>query len=172
MARRRSRFVRPAKKTKMWIGDSLPQSTVAGAGPVLMGSLNAAALLLRPFTILRTRTEMHVVSDQFGAIEFQEGAVSYQVVTDSAIAAGIGSIPSPITEPEADYFVYQPYVSDVTHSTVVGYESRGRDVAWTIDSKAMRKVGHDEDIAIVVQNVNATHTVLVSLVGRQLIQLH
>ena len=172
MARRRSRFVRPAKNTMMWFSMNLAPTTVVATTPILLGSWNAAALLLRPFTVIRSRIMVSARSDQFGAVEFQEGAVGFQIVTDSAVAAGIASLPTPISEASADYFIYRPYSVDVTFADATGYGDRSADSTFEIDSKAMRKCGHDDDLAVTAQNLDPTHSVLVSMIGRILIKLH
>lgn len=170
MARRRHRFVRPAPKTKMWIGTGVGRASVSGTTPLLLASLNATALALRPFTILRSRILFYAESDQIIATETNSGVYSRQVVTDSAIAAGVGSVPTPLSQFEADYYVYQPFQYDFLFSTASGHQTQFA-YQYMIDSKAMRKVGPDDDIAIVVEQrgvVGAT----VGTEGRALIQLH
>ena len=107
MARRRHNFVRSAPRTKMWIGAGIgPGAALAGSTTTLFASLSAAALLLRPFTVLRTRIELLFESDQQSASERPSGLFGQIVVSDSAAAAGAASIPSPLANPEADWFVY------------------------------------------------------------------
>ncbi len=83
----------------MWIGNNPLSAAVglAAASSVLIGTLNAAALLLRPFTIMRSRGFTFVDSDQNAASEAPFGVFGMIVVTDSATAAGIASIPTPTT---------------------------------------------------------------------------
>ena len=108
MARRHRSFTRPAARTMMWIGAGIVEQNVATSGGTLLGTLSAGALGLRPFTVIRSHVWVHIKSDQAAVSEFVQGVFSSQVVTDSAAAAGIASVPTGITEPEADYFVYQP----------------------------------------------------------------
>ncbi len=172
MARRRGRIVRAAPRTKMWIGAGLTNTAVVASGTVLLQTLNALALLQRPFTILRTRIELLVQSDQLSSSEFSQGVYTHQVVTDSATAAGAASIPSGITQPEADYYVYQGCLNSFLLATAVGFlENTGGGNAYTIDSKAMRKVGIDDDIAVMFEN-RAAVGMQVASEGRILIQLH
>ena len=67
MANRTRRFVRPAPKTKIWIGAGAGTTVLAASSATLVSVLNAGALALRPFTILRTRMDLLVASDQTGA---------------------------------------------------------------------------------------------------------
>ncbi len=78
MARRsaRVRFTRPAPKTKIWIGNGLDLTVLASNAATLVSTLSAGALLLRPFTVLRTRIVIHSESDQITATEVPAGVYS------------------------------------------------------------------------------------------------
>ena len=174
MARRHSRahFSRPAPKTKVWIGAGVANAAIAGSATVLYSTLNAAALALRPFTILRTRLIISVTSDQITASEFVQGTFTKQVVTEAAAAAGVGSVPSGITEPDADYFVYMGFMAEFILSSAVGlFDNTGEGRNWVVDSKAMRKVGIDDQVVTIIENRVATG-LLLAVEGRTLIQLH
>jgi len=172
MARRRTHFVRPPKKTMVWLGGTPSQSSTAIAAntAVLLSTLNAAALTLRPFTVLRTRGFVAVATDQTAATEKPFGIYSQIVVSDEALAAGIASIPEPFGEPDADFFVHQPFLNDILVTSAIG-SMRG----WTtfpFDSKAMRKVGNNDTIVTVGSNVAASHGIEIIVVSRRLVQLH
>ncbi len=170
MARRSSRFVRPSPRTKIWLGAGIAQATLTTNTATLIGILNAGALALRPFTILRTRLVIQLRSDQQAAAENPTGAYGEIVVKESATTAGIGSLPTPLTEPDADFHVYQGMTSSFTFITAAGFESNaGRQ--YTIDSKAMRKVGPQDDIATVFEMRNVGGGIM-NVEGRILIQLH
>ena len=175
MARRRivgSRgFVRPPKKTVMWIGDGVGLTTLNGATSTLVAVLGADPLLLRPFTIMRTHLELMFTSDQSGALEIPIGSYGEIVVTDTASAIGITAIPSPSAisgEAEAGWFVWQALWAKFTLDP---NGDTDRSVKFTIDSKAMRKVGPDDDVVSVVTIDGAAGAQMVSQ-GRTLIQLH
>ena len=94
-------------------------------------------------------------------------------MTDSATAAGIGSVPTPLSQTDADYFVYQPWFAGFTFGSSASFtNSPSQDHAWVVDSKAMRKVGLDDDVATVVEAGVGTFGVNVSVEGRFLVQLH
>ncbi len=172
MARRTSRvrFVRPAKSTKIWFGAGVALVTLTTGTAQLLTSLSASALLLRPFTIIRTRLSLTFRSDQIAGSESPTGAYSRIVAKDQAVAAGIASLPSPLTEPDADWFVYQGMSDVVTFATAAGYEGH-QGVRYEIDSKAMRKVGINEDI-ISIFELRTAGGALLNVEGRTLIQLH
>jgi len=136
--------------------------------------LNAASLAIRPFTIVRTRLAISFLSDQVASSEFTQAVLGMQVVTEAAATAGIASIPTPITEVNADFFVYKPMFSQILFATGVGFqESVGDAAMYVVDSKAMRKVGIDDDVAQTLEvRQGATLGVDIAIEGRFLIKLH
>ena len=155
---RRSRFVRPAPRTKMWIGAGVGNTTVTGATDNLVSTLSAGALLLRPFTILRTRMDLQVRSDQQVASEIPFGFYGKLVVTDTAAVLGITALPGPSGisgSPEAAWFVWQAvslaFFVDINGTDGIGLDANG-SMHYVIDSKSMRKVGPDDDVVTVFAN--------------------
>ncbi len=174
MARRRSsRFVRPAPRTKMWIGAGVGFTAIVASSVQLIGSLSAGALLLRPFTIIRTRLLLGYESDQQAASEDSRGSYGIIVVTDSASAIGATAVPDPSVvtgNPEADWHVSQPVMQARKFSSAVGiWDSLIHQ--YVIDSKAMRKVGPDDDIVSMFSEDGGNGSNLFTQ-GRVLIQLH
>ena len=178
MARRSrgARFVRPAPRTKIWIGLGVGQTSIAGNTKALIGVLSAGALALRPFTILRSHLSIHVRSDQITAIETPFGAYGQMVVTDTAAALGVTAIPDPSAidgDADADWYLWSAFVTsffiDINGTDGIGVMNNG--VEYIIDSKAMRKVGPDDDDVMMIKN-NASVGFNIITHGRQLIQLH
>ena len=102
-------------------------------------------------TILRTRIELFIVSDQLGVAEFQQGAFGMYLVSDLAFAAGIASIPSPVAEGSDDgWFVHQTFIQMGSQALDAGQNGQ----RYTIDSKAMRKVPEGTTVAIVLENTS------------------
>ena len=173
MARRFVRNVRPPARTMIWGSSRIAQTAVGASNvAVLLGTFNAAFLALRPFTIVRTRLVVSVISDQQAATEFVQGSMGFQIVTETAAAAGIASLPTPITEPSADYHVYMPFLNSIVNLSSVGaYERTGQASFWTVDLKAMRKVGSDDDLAVTVEG-ESSNGYAIALEGRMLVKLH
>ena len=163
---------RPVPRTMVWIGARLAATTIS-SGATLLATLDpTTGFPLRPFTIVRTRLGISYTSDQVAVSESQQGVFSMQVVTASAASAGIASIPTPLTDPDADFYVYQPLFQDFILATAVGFSDNvGGGSFTTVDSKAMRKVGIDDDIAMVLEQQSAQGT-FVAVEGRFLIKLH
>jgi len=175
MARRRGTraFVRPPPRTKMWIGAGVGAQTVTGGAAFLSSSLSAGALALRPFTILRTRILLTFETDQEAADERPQASYGKIVVTDAASAIGVTAVPNPSGisgNPEADWFVWQAMFVGVRLASPIGFATPS-NVSYTIDSKAMRKVGPSDDIVTIVDAENSD-TAIMSTNGRMLIQLH
>ena len=175
MARRvaRVRFARPAPRTKMWIGWGVGNATVVASTVKLLFTYSAGALLLRPFTILRTRGIIAIKSDQEAASEFPFGSFGELIVTDTAAALGITALPNPDSflgggDPEADWYIHQVCQVDFVRSAS-GLSSPAAS-EYMIDSKAMRKVGPDDDGAALFAPTGVGCQVFTG--GRQLIQLH
>ncbi len=169
MARRHTRFIRPAPRTKMWIGAGVSETVITASTKHFISSLSAAALLLRPFTILRTHMDILYVTDTTSASETLSGIYGRIVVTDTASGIGVTAVPSPLDSPEADWFVDQAMTGRQQFADATGFGMAGHH--YTIDSKAMRKVGPDDDIVAMFDQFTATGALLVTL-GRTLIQLH
>ena len=142
---------------------------IAAGGISFLSSLNAAALALRPFTILRTRGIFSLISDQVSAAEAPFGAMGIAVVSDQASAAGLASLPSPIIEESSDlWFVYQFGAAEMSVLT----SGMNQAQVYSFDSRAMRKVEDGEDIVVMVENASSLHGFNFIVKFRMLYKLH
>jgi len=172
MPRQRNIRKSAPRRLTQWLAFELVLDSLGGAGTsVLMATLNVAALAIRPFTIVRTRGVIFVGSDQSSASEDYAGVFSAQVVTEAATTVGITAVPTPLTDTNADFYVYEPFLGRASLQTVTATgENFGG--SFHFDSKAMRKVDSDDDVAFVVQSTAASPGLDIRLVGRFLIKLH
>ncbi len=110
-------------------------------------------------------------SDQNGASEQPFGAVGMMVINDTAAALGITAIPSPVSDPSSPWYVWEPLAHKTLFSTAAGF---AQNVAYsaTVDSKAMRKIGENEDVAVVAENAHASQGAVINVIGRFLIKTH
>ena len=119
-------------------------------------------------TLLRNVGRILVKSDQVAATEVMIGAFGMIVVTDLAVAAGAASIPGPITDAADDgWLLYVPLVSDFTFVTAAGFSNTLSSV-YDFDSKAKRKTGEGQKIAVMVENASASFQFQIALVMRTL----
>ncbi len=156
----------------MWISFQTQQDVVAAASTaVLTASLNAAALALRPFTVVRTRLDWAVRSDQVAASEIYGLALGFAVVSDQASAIGVTAVPTPFTDQGSDlFFLYEQIFGQIVILSAVGQNEAGQ--LRQIDSKAMRKVNDDQDVVVVLESNTFEVGQASILGGRMLIKLH
>ncbi len=98
-------------------------------------------------TVRRTRGFLSVISDQSAVMQQQNGAFGMMVVTDLAVAAGVASIPGPVTDASDEGWFVWMGISQMTGSTIGGNVTHSVLPSYPFDSKAMRKVS--EGFAIV-----------------------
>ena len=171
MARGARRFIRPPARSMVWLNAGIALSTVTAGTATLLSVMNAAALALRPFTVVRNRIMIWVQSDQTGTTEFVQGAFGQIVVKETASSIGATAVPSPLAETDAEWIVFQPFMNLFEFVSGVGvFEHGGQGSSYTIDSKAMRKVGIDEDLVTVCENRLTGYDIAIE--GRTLIKLH
>jgi len=97
------------RRESVWLASGEIFTTFAAANTaVLLTSLGATLLALRPFTVVRTRGILSIQSDQAAAIENQFFAYGHCVVSDQATAIGVTAVPTPDTDDTSDlWFVYE-----------------------------------------------------------------
>ena len=161
----------PRRKTQ-WIPLTPAIDVIATASTALLiGSLNAAALALRPFTIVRTRGFWSINSDQISASEDFDCSFGIAVVTDQAVAIGVTAVPTPVTDIASDsWFMYEQLANRIEFSDATGVRNVG--LSSRFDSKAMRKVDFGQDLAIVLETSSASSGVDIWNSLRMLIKLH
>jgi len=165
----RKRFVRGVRRLSMWISVDFISTTMTSSGGTLIQQLNAAALALRPFTVVRSHFLLDVRSDQAASSEIQAGAFGLAVVSNQAAGAGVTALPTPVTDLGSDlWFVHQPFFGSQTTLANVALDAR----QYQIDSKAMRKVDDDEDIVIMGEFSNLGSGVTLRTAGRLLVKLN
>jgi len=163
-----------ARRESLWLFVGSTRTTIATPSTaVFLNLLTTAALALRPFTVVRVRGMIQVVSDQVAVGEFQSGALGVAVVSDQASAIGITALPTPITDKGSDlWFVYQHFMSSNSAATAASIAKLSTEVEY--DSKAMRKVEDGQDVVFVVESdiAGVANGLIVTHTARVLIKLH
>jgi len=174
---RKSGFVRRdgrMRRETIWIfADPVENTLGAASTAVLSSSLNAAALALRPFTVIRTRGLFGIRTDVPGtALESQSASYGLAVVSVQAAAIGVTAVPTPETDRGSDlWFVYESLAAFQTFVTGAGYDQNGL-VVKEFDSKAMRKVEDGDTIITVAETSSISLGTVVHESFRMLLKLH
>ena len=166
---RRHRVV-TQKRLTSWFRFSPVQTVMTATGGTIIFSLNAAALALRPFTIIRTHFELALRSDQNSVNEVQAVALGMAVVSDQAVAVGVTAVPTPDTDMGSDlWFAHKIlYAEETTLATLTKEGTR-----VSLDSKAMRKVDIGQDLVIVGEMIAAISSGLTfTCGGRMLVKVN
>jgi len=136
---------RPATR---WAGFILPTPlTVAPLTKILVASFPLSGD--EGETLRRTRGVFAVVSDVITPLEDQVGSLGMGVFSNAAIAAGVASLPDPVTDIGDDIWaLYLPVAQRVGSSFT--------NFAGEFDSKAMRKVVPGYSLGVIIANASPT----------------
>ena len=128
------------------------ETAVPAASKILFGSFVTTG----PVTIRRVRGLVNWRTDQSVATEAPEGAIGLCVVTEDAFAAGVASLPGPLSDAGSEvWLMHQFLFAAFLHSDNTGW-SADAGHQYEIDSKAMRKFSLEQRVAIVIENGHAT----------------
>ncbi len=169
----RQRMVASGRKT-FWFSGTEVRTTLASASSVaIQTSLNAGALALRPFTIVRTRGYIAVRSDQSAAAEDQNWGYGQIVVSDEAVGVGVSAVPTPDAQSGSSWIVYERGAGRFLFISGIGVDPRQMiDGTYRFDSKAMRKVEEGQDLISVVEASALSDGFVITSFSRTLIKLH
>ncbi len=168
----RSRMVRSGRKTA-WISGTIVNTNLAGNGSgAIVTSLNAAALAVRPFTVVRTRGFWGVHTDQVAADEDQQVAYGSIVVSDEAVAVGITAVPTPVAQNGSSWIHFDMTFQRFEQQSAIGIYPNFIPWRMVVDSKSMRKVEEGQDLIEVVENGGSGDGCQVITFTKTLIKLH
>ena len=160
------------RETK-WV-EIVPSVTTLGTAStaVIFTGFSPGDLELRPFTIVRSRLDFHIASDQEVNDELQQVALGMAVVSDQALAIGVTAVPTPFTDIDSDlWFLHDILTTQFLLGSAVGF-SGDFGIGRSVDSKAMRKVEDGSDILISIETSSISAGVQVVKAGRMLLKLH
>ena len=174
-SRSRPRIFRAGRAVRetVWLGlDTSVATITAASSAVLLNSLNAAALALRPFTVIRSRGYLTIESDQSAASEFYHVAYGLAIVSDQATAIGVTAVPTPETDRGSDlFFMYEELAGIFEFGDATGFQSPAL-ATHRFDSKAMRKVDVGQDLIFVAETSTQSNGCVIRQAGRVLVKLH
>ena len=172
----RSRFQRGGprgqRRLTSWFDIPAQLNVLSAVGGTIFTSLSGVEAALRPFTIERVHLELLIFSDQVAADEIQIGAVGMCVVSDQAAGAGVGSVPTPVTDDDSDlWFLHQYVMNSFLFVSAVGVDGQ-EGTRYSIDSKAKRKVTDSEDVLLIGEVSGAGDGITLVTAGRMLLKNH
>ncbi len=158
------------RRQSIWFGIPPTASTIAAADTaVIIVSLNAAALALRPFTVVRTRGLLYSRSDQTAADETYGTSLGVAAVSDQAVAIGVTAVPTPVADQGFGlFFVYESTTGRFSVTGATSFQSTWQNY----DSRAMRKVESGQDVVFVLETWTGFAGTVVNHIARMLIKLH
>ena len=176
MARRfsalRRQHMSSGRKT-FWIGGTIVQTTLVSANSAaIITSLNAAALGLLPFTVIRSRGWWGMNTDQVSTDEDQHAIVGNIVVSDEAVAVGITAVPTPVSESGSNWFMLDGAAQRFEFGSAIGLLPNSIPERYVFDSKAMRKVEEGQDVITVIEAGPSSSGLTLVLFQRMLVKLH
>jgi len=134
-----------SRRRTHWIGVNGALSTAASTSVLLFTSQVGH----EGETIVRVRGLLTVgLETAASAFDGYFGAFGMAIVTSAAAAAGVGSLPTPITEEGWDGWLLHRYFAI---ERTLGAGSPGEYDRLQLDSKAMRKANEDEALVGVVE---------------------
>ena len=163
---------RSRRQTEWGASADVTGFTALGATAAVLDQRFTQVILagVTPATIVRTRGLIAVRTDQQIATEDPFGAIGFAVVRENAGAAGVGSLPTPITDEIDDvWFVHQFWTAGFLFT---GASFADVTKVFEFDSKAMRKIVDGDSIVIMLENASATAGVSYLVKFRILFKLH
>jgi len=161
------------RRQTSWVDIAVTTTTFTATGGTILNSASADLLSKRPFTIIRLHLELLLISDQVAADEIQIGAIGLCVVSDQSAAAGVASVPTPVTDGSSDLWMMHKWFMDNFLRVGTPASAAHNAKTYTIESKSMRKVNDDQDILLVAELATGFSSgFTISVAGRLLIKEH
>jgi len=157
-----------SRPNRSWAASTPAAATaVAAATKVLLSTFTLSNPNIDE-TVLRTVGQISVSTDNTTGSETQAGAFGLIVVSDAAVAVGASAIPGPTSDAGDDgWYVYVPFsFSSVAISAVGQHFDLSHRIEF--DSKAKRILQEGQTIAVMVENVHASHAFNIHPIFRSL----
>jgi len=139
------------RRQMRWLRADAAVTNIPTAGTaILLTALSVEGIDQIPFTVVRTRGLLTLASDQIANGENQWIAYGHIVVKVTAQAIGVTAVPTPLSEGEDDWFVYEEFAQQIGVSSATSVFKIGGFKEF--DSKAMRKVDIGDTIVTAVES--------------------
>jgi len=164
MARQRAGFSRPfrtRRNTDWGFGPDMLDQVMTSSTKILG---TTSLTVSEQTTIVRIRGVLHLICETAsGAGSGWLGAAGIALVNSDAFAAGVASVPGPLTDSHWDAWMWHSFfdVRAITATIGDGVNANAIQDRLIIDSKAMRKWDPAETLVLVVEGVETTSATLV-----------
>jgi len=159
------------RKTAWTFGPGSTAATqISAASTVGIGS--GVAALVDGLTMIRIRGSVSAYLESASAAK--DGfhcAIGIGVFTEEAFAAGVGSMPAPLTDVDRDLWLYHRFF-DIHVAGAAVVDSFQSSIQFEIDSKAMRKWPESRVVGALIQVIEiGTATMQLFMDTRMLVKL-
>ncbi len=174
---RRSGFThrsQPRRQTSWALGPESSAQNVASSTTQIWTV--ATVPVIEGLTIVRTRGFIRCLLTTVSAADSGfSGAFGIGVTNQNAVAVGVGSVPTPITDLDWDGWLWHSFfdVRSITATIADGANAVAMEWSMEIDSKAMRKLNDTETAVFGATEVTETGTAVMNIHAqcRQLVKL-
>ncbi len=176
MANRRP-FVqnRSVKRKSLWADVLTTLASAAVGASKSGGNLGTSLGIITQtgLTLIRTRGQLNLHFDPTSINDVLEVGVGMALFSTDAFAAGVASLPGPLSDADYDW-AYHRMVMFSTFTATESDTSIQQNLNIEIDSKAMRKMNSSQTLGWVVEGIihSGGGTFDVSLVARHLFKLN
>ena len=143
----RQRFARKIT-IKNWEGGTIALSSIGTTQSILSSLSNVGGT---PITCLRTRGAVLCIAEPNAATDTEILALGLIVVKAQAAAIGGTSLPGPIANPDAEWAWHQFIAFDAVTATAGDPQAITLNMRVEIDTKAMRKLGTNEEFVLMAE---------------------
>jgi len=158
---------RDSRRVYDWAGFTFGLTTIVTTQAIYGSGL----LDVEPVTLMRLRGEILVKGTPNAVADDAVIAFGFIVVSDNAFAAGGVSLPGPISDLDAPW-VWHGFAPLSAGQTALDGSDIGSVVRMTIDSKAMRKLGINETLALVGQTTTNDYAAVSASGGVRALAMH
>ncbi len=105
-------------------------------------------------TVRRIRGVFSLTSDQVAADEQQQGVFGAVLANEEAFTVGAGSIPGPVTDPDAEWLMYEPFFHRFVFTSAVGLEfhAENNHVLDVRGQRILKAGGAEQSLVFIVES--------------------
>ncbi len=142
-----ARQVRSRPMLKTWTGVTMGETSILSTTQAALGGIGIT--VSSRSTLLRIRGNILVKATPDAIGDDAVAGLGIAIVSTDALVVGGTSLPGPLGDPDWPGWIWHQYVPLMAGSASLGGDDIGSFVRVPVDSKAMRKMGPNESIAVI-----------------------